>query len=253
MLEISVDQRVATVTLSRPPVNAINKAWIDTFHRVLDGLSSRADWCVLVIRSSQHVFCAGADLAQIRGRFAEATGAEAIRDDTEQFQRLFARIEALAQVTIAEIGGAALGGGLELALACDLRIAARDASLGLPEARLGLIPGAGGTQRLTSLAGRGVASRLILCGEIIDGASAAALGIVQWAEDVAVLRQRSAEIAASISRLAPAALAASKACIAAFGDQRRDGYSEELDATKALFGHADTRERITAFLAARGK
>ena len=103
-------------------------------------------------------------------------------------QRLYARIERLPQVTLAEIGGAAMGGGLELALACDLRIAAVEAKLGLPEARLGLIPGAGGTQRLTRLCGRPVAARLILGAETLDGAAARELGIVHWAVPRAELR-----------------------------------------------------------------
>ena len=130
-------------------------------------------------------------------------------------QRLFARIEAAPVVTLAEIGGAALGGGMELALACDLRIAATDAQIGLPEARLGLIPGAGGTQRLTRLCGRGVAGRLMLGAEVIDGAEAARLGVVQWSEPRAQLPGKAQELAARYAALPRPALAAIKRCIAA--------------------------------------
>ena len=116
-------------------------------------------------------------------------------------QRLYARIERLALVTLAEIGGAAMGGGFELALACDLRIAAAEAKLGLPEARLGLIPGAGGTQRLTRLCSPAVAARLILGAEILDGRTASELGVVHWAVPRVELAQRAAEIARGIATL----------------------------------------------------
>jgi enoyl-CoA hydratase/carnithine racemase len=142
-----------------------------------------------------------------------------------------------------------MGGGLELALACDLRIAAAEAKLGLPEARLGLIPGAGGTQRLTRLCGRSVAARLILGAETVDGARANELGIVQWVVARADLPKQAAAIAQHVAGLPAAALAASKACIAAAGDPGRGGYSDELEATRRLLTDRETRERVQAFLA----
>jgi len=164
-------------------------------------------------------------------------------------QRLYARIECLPQVTLAEISGAAMGGGFELALACDLRIAANEAKVGLPEARLGLIPGAGGTQRLTRLCGPALASRLILSAEILDGATASALGVVHWAVPRAELPARASEIAQRIAGLPSAALAASKACIAAAGQPGRGGYTDELEFTRLLLNNAETRQRVQAFLA----
>ena len=164
-------------------------------------------------------------------------------------QRLYFRIEALPQVVLAEIGGAAMGGGFELALACDLRIAANEAKVGLPEARLGLIPGAGGTQRLTRLCGPALASRLILGAEVLDGATAATLGVVHWAVPRAELAARAAEIAERIADLPAAALAASKACIAAAGQPGRGGYTDELEFTRSLLTNAETRQRVQAFLA----
>ncbi len=249
MFSLNVAEGVATLTLSRPPVNAISEEWIRAFDRTLDELAARADWNVLHLRSDQKVFCAGADLNEIHERIEAPDGPDRMYAYVAGIQRLYARIETLPQVTIAEIGGAALGGGLELALACDLRIAALEAKLGLPEARLGLIPGAGGTQRLTRLCGRSIAARLILGAETVDGAAALELGIVHWAVPRAELPARAAEIARHIGALPAAALAASKACIAAAAEPRGMGYSEELEATRRLLTNAETRERVESFLA----
>jgi enoyl-CoA hydratase/carnithine racemase len=142
-----------------------------------------------------------------------------------------------------------MGGGLELALACDLRIAASDVKIGLPEARLGLIPGAGGTQRLTRLCGRAVASRLILGAEIIDGAIAQELGIVHWAVLGSELPVRALEIAKRVAVLPAEALAWGKACIAAATEAGGDGYRDELEGTRQLLTNVETRHRVEAFLA----
>jgi enoyl-CoA hydratase/carnithine racemase len=249
ILHVSVADRVATVTLARPPVNAISDAWVRTFATALDELAARGDWTVLHLRSEQKVFCAGADLKEVRARIDAADGPDRMYAYVAGIQRLYARIERLPQVTVAEIGGAAMGGGLELALACDLRIAAAEAKLGLPEARLGLIPGAGGTQRLTRLCGRPAAQRLILGAEVIDGATARDLGVVQWAVPRAELPQRAAELARRVAELPAEALAASKACIAAAGEPGTGGYSIELEATRRLLSEAETRRRVEAFLA----
>ena len=134
-------------------------------------------------------------------------------------------------------------------MACDLRIAAAEAKLGLPEVRLGLIPGAGGTQRLTRLCGPATAARLILGAEILDGAAASELGVVHWAVPRVELAQRAAEIVRGIASLPAAALAASKACIAAAGHSDRGGYTDELEFTRLLLNNAETRQRVQAFLA----
>jgi enoyl-CoA hydratase/carnithine racemase len=145
------------------------------------------------------------DAAALKRRGAHAHGRLRARDPA-----VLARLERLPQVTLAEIGASALGGGLELALACDFRIAAEEARLGLPEPRLGLIPGAGGTQRLPRIAGVAAAKRLILGAEVITGAQAAALGVVHWAVPAAELAAR-APIARDI--VAAPRLAEAKACI----------------------------------------
>jgi enoyl-CoA hydratase/carnithine racemase len=249
MLETDIANGVATLTLTRPPVNAISEAWVRGFEAALDRLAALGNWTVLHLRSNQKVFCAGADLKEVRERIEAPDGPDRMYAYVAGIQRLYARIEKLPQVTIAEIGGAAMGGGLELALACDLRIAAIEAKLGLPEARLGLIPGAGGTQRLTRLCGRPVAQRLILGAEVVDGAAACALGVVHWAVPRAELAQRAAALARRIADLPPAALAASKSCISAAGEPGRGGYSAELEATRVLLTNPETRHRVEAFLA----
>jgi len=249
MFELSVADRIATLRLCHPPVNAINAQWVQVFSAVLDDLAARPDATVLHLVSDQKVFCAGADLAEVRAHVDAPGGPDRMYAYVEGIQRLYRRIERLPQVTLAEIGGAAMGGGLELALACDLRIATTDAKMGLPEARLGLIPGAGGTQRLTGLCGRAVAARLILGAEVIDGAAACQLGIVQWAVPRAELAGRALEIAERIAALPAAALACSKACIAAAEYAGGNGYRDELEGTRRLLTSVETQQRLDAFFA----
>ena len=247
MFQISSAGPITTLTLSHPPVNAISDEWVRTFDSKLDQLD--ASCSVLHICSDQKVFCAGADLKEMRARMDMADGPDRMYAYVAGIQRLYFRIEALPQVVLAEIGGAAMGGGFELALACDLRIAANEAKVGLPEARLGLIPGAGGTQRLTRLCGPALAKRLILGAEVLDGATAATLGVVHWSAPRAELAARASEIVKRIADLPPAALAASKACIAAACEPGRRGYTNELEYTRSLLTNPETQKRVQAFLA----
>lgn len=249
MIFATTSGAVTVLTLSRPPVNAINEQWVSAFDERLDELSSGPPCTVLHIRSDQKVFCAGADLGEVRAHMEAPDGADRMYAYVAGIQRLYARIERLPQVVLAEIGGAAMGGGLELALACDLRIAADDVKVGLPEVRLGLIPGAGGTQRLTRIVGRNIATRLILGAEVLEGATAALLGLVHWSVPRADLAERSAEIATRIAALPAASLAESKLCIAAAGQAGDGGFAQELESTWRLQTNSETRERITAFLA----
>ncbi|MFO1317967.1 MAG: enoyl-CoA hydratase/isomerase family protein [Burkholderiales bacterium] len=244
---------VVVATLARPPVNALDADLVARLADLVDGVSATAGTAVLHIRSGQRAFCAGADLALMQACFATPAGVTTMVDLVRRMQRLFASIAAAPVVTIAEIGGAALGGGFELALACDLRVAASEAKLGLPEADLGLVPAAGGTQRLTRLAGEGVAKRLILGAEVLAGAEAQRLGLVQWAYPRAELAERARALAQRIAAMPRAALAANKACIAAAGSPARDGYADEIAATRALYESAETRERVARFLAARAE
>jgi enoyl-CoA hydratase len=247
MLSIERNGRVLAATLARPPVNAIDEALLARLEAALDE-ALYGEIAVLHLRSEQKVFCAGADLALMRSCFEGDAGIEVMLDVVRRMQRLFARIEAAPVVSVAEIGGAALGGGLELALACDIRVAAAEAKLGLPEAQLGLVPGAGGTQRLTRLCGPGVAKRLILGGEVIDGAEAERLGVVQWSAPRAGIEEKTRALIARFAGLPRPALAAAKRCITAEGHRSRDGFAEEFAGTRALYNDPETRRRVTDFL-----
>lgn len=248
MLDLTVADRIAWVSLARSPVNALNDELIDALHQCLDALTQRDDWSVLAFRSSLKVFCAGADLTQIETCIQTSEGADLMVEIITKFQSLFKRIESLDAVTVAVIHGAALGGGLELALSCDLRIVADEAKLGLPEASLGVIPGAGGTQRLTRLCGKGVASRLILGAEVIDGQTAIQLGLAQWSAPRAELDMRACEILARIAQLDPEALALSKQCIAAASQADDQGFALEIESTRTLYKQESTRKLINHFL-----
>jgi enoyl-CoA hydratase/carnithine racemase len=245
--------RVLVLTLARPPVNAINEELVAALDAAIELAVADDGVAVLQLRSEQRAFCAGADLALMQTCFAAPQGPDRMTGLVRSMQRLFSRLEAAPFVTLAEIGSTALGGGLELALACDLRVAALDARLGLPEARLGLVPGAGGTQRLTRLCGPGVASRLILGAEIISGEQAEALGLVQWAQPATELAAWTAALAARLAAHPRAALAANKRCIAAAGEPARDGYAEEVAATRSLYDHPETRRKVADFLTSRSK
>ena len=240
--------RVVVATLARPPVNALDAELIARLDAVLDQVVADPEITVLHLRSDQKAFCAGADLALMQSCFATPQGPDRMVDVVRRMQRLFARIETAAVVTLAEIGGAAIGGGLELALACDVRVASVDAKLGLPEVQLGLLPAAGGTQRLTRLCGQGTAKRLILGAELIDGAEALRLGIVQWAQPRAQLADWTRELATRIAGMPRAALSASKRCIYAEGDPTRDGFADEIAATRMLYDHPETRSKVSDFL-----
>jgi enoyl-CoA hydratase/carnithine racemase len=246
MISLVHEGALAVATLARAPVNAIDEAWLSCFDELLTKVGRIPETPVLLLRSSERAFCAGADLELMRSRFDSAEGRARMVAFAREMQRVFARLERLPQVTLAEIGGAAMGGGLELALACDLRIAAEGARLGLPEPRLGLVPGAGGTQRLPRIAGEAVARRLILGAEVVSGAQAAVLGVVQWAVPAGELAARARAIAADIATLPAAALAAAKRCLGA-----ADGYERELEATGELLAQEETRRRVRAFFKKR--
>ena len=249
MITLEIANSVATLTLRRPPVNAISDRLIESFEERLDEIDARPDCKVVHVRSGQKVFCAGADLVEVRQRFDAPDGSERAYRFVSHLQQLYHRIERLPQVTLVEIAGAAVGGGLELALACDLRIIATDARVGLPETSLGLIPAGGGTQRLTRLCGRAIAARLIFGAEIVAGADAVQLGLAQWSAENEDIATRASAIAHRIASFPTAALRGSKKCIAAAGDPDGRGYAGERETTRQLSIHPETRERVAAFLA----
>jgi enoyl-CoA hydratase len=247
MIEFERKDKIATVTLCRTPVNAINGEWIKRFGEILDELESDRGISVLRIRSALRVFCAGFDIGLIRQHLETGAGPAAQIDDTRKLQDVFFRIERLPQVTIAQINGAALGGGLEMGLSCDLRIAAEEAVMGLPEAKLGQVPGAGGTQRLTRLCGPGTASRIILACESVNGRQAEALGIVQWSVPGVQLESEAAALAGRVAALPGETLAAGKACIAVQSERGRTGFDMERQMNLRLLGTNETRSCIAAF------
>lgn len=251
MFKVEELGQVVCVTMQRAPVNAISNEFVAGFMQVLDGLADRKDLAVFHLRSDQKAFCAGADLAQVQSRFSMEKGAETMVQDVRRFHQLFDRIESLPCVTLAEIGGSALGGGFELALSCDLRMASTTAKLGLPEAKLGLIPGAGGTQRLTRLCGPGTAARIILAAEVVDGATACQLGMVQWAVAPDDLAAHAQALAQRVAELSAPALRVAKHCMSQVGKLASHGFEAELQGIGELVNSAETQARVKAFLAPR--
>ena len=248
-ITLAIEGGIATATLDRAPVNAIDDAWVARLDAIVDEVEARKDVRVLWIRSAGRAFCAGADLALMRERFATEAGRARMVDLTRAMQQVFARIERSPMVSIAEIRGAALGGGLELALACDIRIVAESAKLGLPEARLGLLPGAGGTQRLTRIGGDAIARRMILAAEVIDGARAAAWGIVQECVPAEQLEETARGLALRIAAIPAPALGACKRCIMAAVDGNENGFAAEVEGTTMLYAQAETQALVRRFLA----
>ncbi|WP_022979117.1 enoyl-CoA hydratase/isomerase family protein [Ideonella sp. B508-1] len=253
MFETRVEEGIARVTMSRSPVNALSEEWGDALDGELDALGQRDDWRVLHLRSDQKVFAAGADLSQIHGWTTQRSPARRLSSYIARLQAVFRRLERLPQVVLAEIGGAALGGGLELALSCDLRVAAVEAKIGLPEVGLGLIPGLGGTQRLTRLCGAGIAGRMILGAEVIDGAVARELGIVQWAVPRAELASLAVDIARRVAALPTPALRAAKELIRAANPPVETGFALERELGGQLLDTPEARALIVAFLRRSGK
>jgi enoyl-CoA hydratase/carnithine racemase len=246
MFELSVHGRVAVLTLCRAPVNAMSAEWVAAFHGHLDELDARDDWSVLHVRSAQKIFCAGADLRQLHENFGRDM--ESQLDLGRSYQKLFQRVQDLPAVTLAELGGATLGGGLELALACDLRVTAPKVKFGFPEVTLGLIPGAGGTQRLTRLCGLPAASRLILTGEIIDGMEAHRIGIAQWCVESDRVADTAAQLAQRCAAFPRFATAGAKSAIHMAADAGGSGFSRETEVVRACFESAETRGLVATFL-----
>lgn len=237
----------AVVTLDRPRArNAMSLALRRELVVAFDRLRADPAVRVVVLTGAGDAFCAGLDLKELGAARDPATALVSAEDIDPVLA--MARFD---RPIIGAINGPAITGGFELALACDLRVAACEAKLGLPEANLGLVPAAGGTQRLTRLAGAGIAKRLILGAEVVDGGQAERLGLVQWARPRAELAAWTRALAQRIAALPREALAANKACIGAAGSPTRDGYADEIAATRALYDSEETRERVARFLAAR--
>lgn len=238
---LSVDpDGVAHLTLDRPAKrNALDGAMVASLREQVDVLAARADVRAVVVRGAGGTFCAGADIADWVAP-SNAVAAEQSRVGTEAF----AALAALPVPSVAVLEGIAVGGGLELAMACDLRVAATDARLGLPELGLGNLPSWGGTARIADVAGLGVARHLLLSGELVSGARAAELLVVTSAHDPGDL---DAAVTALVQRLLgaePLAVALAKQALTDF--ERRLAQEDALAAYTA--GLASSRDRKQDFL-----
>ena len=251
MFEVAIDGATLSISMNRPPVNAINEEWIDQMGQLLDNYEPREDVRVLRFRSSLKAFCGGADIDLLAERLSSAAGIDQMLQTVRRMQALYSRIEQSPLVSIAEIDGVALGGGFELALSCDFRIASDAAKVGLPEAKLGLLPAAGGTQRLTKLLGAAAARRLILGMEVVDGAEAARLGLVHWAFPSDQLSAKTTEIARRLESVPKGAISANKQCIFAAQERHSDGFETEVQMTKLLYESPESMKLLQAFLAKR--
>jgi enoyl-CoA hydratase/3-hydroxyacyl-CoA dehydrogenase len=242
-----LEGRVARVVINRPKHNTLNVEVLDGLDRIMDELWDDKEVTVVVITGQGSTFSAGADLSQF---FASQLDFMAFATKGE---RLFRRLTEFPKLTIAVIKGVALGGGLELALSCDLRIATEEAKIGFTEVTLGLIPGWSGTQRLTKLVGLARSSQLILTGERISGRDALGLGIVskiapQGDPDDFALKTAS-DLA---SKVAPVAVALAKMLINKGGEVPSDaGLEMEAMAMGLLYGTDDLKEGIAAFFQKR--
>lgn len=237
------------IAVDRPErLNALNSATLDALHAAFDAAAADASVRVVVLTGSgPKAFVAGADIAEMSG----LTPAEG-RDFSLRGTRMMRRIERMPKPVIAMINGFALGGGLELAMSCHLRIAADSARVGQPEINLGLIPGFGGTQRLLRLAGRAATLELCLLGAPIDAARAHALGIVNRVVPAADLDAETMKIAEQLAMSAPQALRGMLDCVNIGGEC---GIEEGLEYESAQFGLIfstdDMREGTQAFLERR--
>jgi enoyl-CoA hydratase len=244
---VAVEDRIATLTINRPKVrNALNLETVDECHAALAALAADTGVGVLVITGAgESAFVSGADINDIKAR-GLMDGLAAINSS------LFAAIERFPKPTIAAVNGYALGGGCELALACDIRIAADSAKFGQPELGLGIIPGAGATQRLPRIVGMGWAKHLVLTGEIIDAKQALAIGLVTSVEPASQLQVRVRELARRILRQGP--LAARLAKLALNASARVDldsGLLIETLAQAICYDSEDKLEGTSAFLEKR--
>ncbi len=248
MLEISQVDNIKTVTLSRPPVNALSPEWIRQFSQLLEDLRSDSTVSVVHLRSSQRVFSAGFDLTTFHGNFRNPNGREAAMDVVQSLQDVCRRLENLEKVTVAEVSGAAMGGGLELALSCDMRVAANDARLALPETQLGLLPGAGGTQRLTRAIGKAKAMDLCLTGRMMDVQEAERAGLVARIVPLAELQAEALKAADAIaSKSLPSVMMAKESVDRAFEVTLREGIRFERRVFASLFATQDQKEGMAAF------
>lgn len=249
-LRFEINERVATVTIDRADkLNALNQKVIAELGALFTALFADASVGAIVLTGAGRAFVAGADIAEV----AEGAKTKGGLEEISAFgSRIFTSIERGPKPVIAAVNGFALGGGCELALACHIRLASEKAKFGLPEVKLGLIPGYGGTQRLPRLVGTGRALEMILTGEMIDASAALAMGLVNAVHPADQLLAAAQAMAKGMTLQGPLALTNAIAAVEEGAGRTLD---EGLTAESRRFGAvgrtADMREGTTAFLEKR--
>ncbi len=237
-----------TITVNRPDkLNALNKLTVQEIGQAIRFARESSDVkAVIITGSGAKGFVAGADIAEFAGLSPEQGKAMA-----KAGQEVFRSIEDCPKPVIAAVNGFALGGGCELAMACHMRIASENAQFGQPEVKLGLIPGYGGTQRLTQHIGKGKALELMMTGDMISAREALALGLVNYVTPPDQLIPKCTELIAKILQWSLKADSGVIASVNAYFSEHADGYSREVDEFGKCFGTEDSKEGITAFLERR--
>jgi enoyl-CoA hydratase len=238
---------IVVVTLARPPANALGVPLLEGMHAAIDAAEQAGGVKVMVVRSAiDGFFAAGADIKHLG-----TIDAASFMAYGDTMRAVNDRLAASPWLSVAAVDGLALGGGLELAMACTLRVAGPRARLGLPEVKLGLIPGAGGTQRLTQLVGRGRALDIMLTARQVPADEALAIGLVDRLTDGDVL-DAALELAAElVTSSLPAQLAVVRSVDAAFDLPLAEGVGFEKDQEQGLFETGEAAEGIEAFIAKR--
>jgi len=244
-----IDGAVATLTLNRPDVlNALNGALLEELQRELADLDADRNVRAIILTGAGKAFAAGADIGELNAVRTGLDGAQKARDG----QWITLQIERMRKPVIVAVNGFALGGGCELAMAGDIRIASEKARFGQPEVNLGLIPGYGGSQRTTRLTGKGMAMYLCLTGEIIDAQEALRIGLVQKVVPADALISEASKIAETIVSKAPLAIEGCKRAINAGAHLSiEDALEFEALEFGTLVGTDDFREGTSAFLEKR--
>lgn len=249
-VNLSVENRVGYLSIQHPPANALNSDTFSGLAACLDYVEKEQDIKVLVITGEGNFFVAGADIKEFDSSFGDAVKAQGL---SQVGQRLFDRLEHFPKPILAAINGACLGGGLELALSCHLRIAAEQAMLGLPELKLGLIPGFGGTQRLARVTNKAKALELILTSKFIDGREAERIGLVNRCVPIETLHEEVKALAESLAmdKSAIACKFALKAVNAGMEMTQQEGQLLEAELFGQLFLTEDAKEGVHAFIEKR--
>ena len=246
---LSQKEALAIITINRPKkLNALNKATIEELHEAFQVLAKDSSVKVIVITGSgEKAFVAGADISEF-AHFTVDNGGKLAAKGQEM---LFNYIENFSKPVIAAVNGFALGGGLELAMACHFRVASDNAKMGLPEVSLGVIPGYGGTQRLPQLIGKGNAMELIMTAGMISAEKAAAIGLVNYVTTLEELMPLVEKLAGKIMRNSSVAISAAIKAVNANFEDGVDGFEVEISEFGNCFGTEDFREGTTAFLEKR--